>query len=304
MRTLLAIPLAALLFGCTLEVVADSVDGSFTKNLTVEGPVALEVQSSSGSVEVRGVDGDEVRVYGKIRAGWRMSHEEAEKRVRDLERNPPVEIRNGVVMVGKGVSPAMLENVSVSYEITIPKRAKATVRTSSGSQTIENLAGPLDVDSSSGSVHIRGVEHDVEVEVSSGSLDVEDVGGSVTADSSSGSQRFRRIAGGVKTRSSSGGVTIEEVGGQVDVRASSGSVRVQQASPAPVTVNASSGGIRLETARESGYEFDIRTGSGGIDLPDEGLTLTESEKRHKKGTLRGGGPMIALQAHSGSVDLR
>ncbi len=301
MRKLLVLPAAVLLFGCTLEVVADGAEGSFTKDLTVAGPVALEVESSSGSVKVRGSEGDEVRVYGRIRTGWNINQDDADKRVREIEQNPPVELRDGVVLVGRNVNPAILEHVSVSYEITIPKRAKVVVRTSSGSQTIEDVAGPVEIDSKSGSVRVRGVQQDVNVEVRSGSLDVEDVGGSVVADSSSGSQVFRRIAGSVKTRARSGGVTMEEVSGAVDVSSSSGSVRVQQMAAAPVTISASSGSIRLDTARESGYDFDIRTRSGGIDLPDDGLNLTASEKRHKKGALRGGGPMIDLDASSGSV---
>ena len=304
MRKALVIAQLALLFGCTLEVVADGVEGSFTKTLNVPGPVVLEVKSSSGSVEVLGAEGDEVRVYGRIKTGWGIGRDDAEERVRALESNPPVELRDGVVLVGGMVAPERLERLSVSYEISVPKRAKVTIRSSSGSQTIEGVEGPVDITASSGSVDIRRVAQNVVVEVSSGSLEVEDVAGSLIADSSSGSQTLRRIAGDVKIRSSSGSVRMEEIGGAVEARASSGSVRIHQAKAAPVMVNASSGGIEVETARDAGYEFDIRTNSGGIDLPEDGLNLTASEKRHKKGTIRGGGPLLALQASSGSVDVR
>ena len=303
MRKIMLAALSAALLGCTIEVVADSVTGSFTKTLTVEGPVELEVKSSSGSVEVLGRDGDEVRVVGKIRAGWGLGRDEAEQRVRRIERNPPVEVQDGVVRVGSLVSPAMLDHVSVSYEITIPKRAQVTVRSSSGSLTVEDVAGPAKLDASSGSVRASGVDRDVEVDVSSGSLTIEDVGGSLTADSSSGSQTFRRIAGNVYTRSSSGSVRLEEVGGEVDIRASSGSVRVHQTAAAPIKINSSSGSVHVETAGAAGYDFDLTSRSGGIGLPDD-VSLTQDDKRHKKGSLRGGGPLIAVHASSGGVDLR
>jgi hypothetical protein len=99
-------------------------------------------------------------------------------------------------------------------------------------------------------------------------------------------------------------VKLEEIGGEVDVRASSGSVRVHQAAAAPVKVDASSGSIRVETAMDAGYNFDIRTSSGGIDLPGESVNLTQDDKRHKQGSLRGGGPLLALNARSGSVEIR
>lgn len=302
MRTVLVLALSAFTLGCTIDVVADSVEGSFTESFTVDGPVALEVESSSGSVEIVGVEGDEVTVRGKIRAGWGLDREAAERRVRDVERNPPVELRGGVVAVGKLVSPELPNNVSVSYEITIPARAEVTVRGSSGSQTVEGVDGPVKLHASSGSVRVRDIARDVEIDVSSGSLTVEDVGGSLAADSSSGSQTSRRIAGNVTARASSGSVKLEEIGGEVTVRSSSGSVRVDQVAAAPVTVDASSGSIRVRTIPEAGYDFDIRTRSGGIGLPS-GASLALDEKRHKKGALRGGGPLLALQASSGSVDV-
>jgi DUF4097 and DUF4098 domain-containing protein YvlB len=303
MRYALAVALSALLSGCTIEVVADNIEGSFTKSLTVEGPVTLEVKSRSGSIEVTGSEGDEVQVYGKIRAQWGLDREQAEERVRAIEANPPVELRDGVVVVGEPAAPEMFDKVSVSYEIAVPRRARVTLRGSSGSQTVEDVAGPVDLDARSGSVHVRRVEQDVNVHVSSGSLTVEDVGGALTAESNSGSQTLRRIAGAVRTRASSGSVKLEEMGGEVSVRSSSGSVRVEQAAAAPVTVNASSGSIRVETVAGSGYDFDIETRSGGIGLPD-GASLTLDGKRHKKGALRGGGPLLTLQASSGGVDVR
>ncbi|MEZ5395921.1 MAG: DUF4097 family beta strand repeat-containing protein [Bryobacterales bacterium] len=304
MRTLLALPLAVLLLGCTLEVVADNVEGVFDKSLTVSGPVALELESRSGSVEVIGSSGDEVRVHGKIRAGWGMSREEAEKRVKALQDDPPVRLEDGVVRIGHGVAPALFDDISVSYEITIPERAKVTIQSRSGSQTVERVAGPVVLDSRSGSVHVRDIASDVEARLSSGSLTVEHVKGALTAESSSGSQTFRDIAGGVHTQSSSGSVKLEDIHGPVEVKASSGSVRVRQASAAPVKVDCSSGSIHVETATGAGYDFDIQTSSGGIGLPDDEVTLTQSDKRHKKGALRGGGPLIALQARSGGVQVR
>ena len=84
MRNVLLVGLCALTLGCTIEVVADNVQGTFSKSLTVEGPVALEVKSRSGSVEVTGSDGDAVEVVGKIRAGWgeeRLSAPEVARRL-------------------------------------------------------------------------------------------------------------------------------------------------------------------------------------------------------------------------------
>ena len=141
MRKILLIALAGVCLGCTLVVEADTVKGSFTKSLQVDGPIALEVKARSGSVEIVGAEGDTVRVEGRIRSGWKIGIDEAERRVREIERNPPVDVRDGVVMIGEMVSPAMLEDVSVSYVISIPARAKVTAESSSGSLSVEDVVG-------------------------------------------------------------------------------------------------------------------------------------------------------------------
>jgi DUF4097 and DUF4098 domain-containing protein YvlB len=82
----------------------------------------------------------------------------------------------------------------------------ATINDSSGDQTLENVAGDLDVTDSSGEIKIIKVGGGLRLSDSSGDVDVDGVQGDVMVEvDSSGDLDIRHVSGGVHVRNDSSG---------------------------------------------------------------------------------------------------
>lgn len=147
----------------------------------------------------------------------------------------------------------------------------------SGMMEVENVAGPLTVDSSLGTVKVVGVLGDVFVKNSVGKLEVahingdvelvsatadstiRDVGGRVTAEVSLGSVLLERVAGDVRVRSGTGSVIVRDVHSRIDVHAEIGNVLVSPGAAAPIDVTVAQGDLSLTIPREllPAYRFDL-----------------------------------------------
>src|SRR5262249_24951671 len=98
-------PLAvlAILLTVLVGVPAHGAEGSFERTLTVTGPVELEVSTGSGHINVRAGDSSTVHVNGTIKASqsWHLDGAEAERKVRYLESNPPIEQHGNFIRIGR-----------------------------------------------------------------------------------------------------------------------------------------------------------------------------------------------------------
>jgi len=134
----------ALSSACSVDLEAGvaSASGRFERELMANGPVALDVRTGSGSIDIRRSTGTAVRVVGHIRANrgfWNSTS--AEERVRLIEANPPVSQNGNSIVIGEFEDRDSPRNVSISYEITVPAATSVRSRTGSGSHRIESLDG-------------------------------------------------------------------------------------------------------------------------------------------------------------------
>jgi len=120
--TLLAVALAA---APALAGSVFSAEGSFERTLTVTGPVALDVTTGAGNIQIRTRESGRVRVVGRIRAthGFLGGRRGAEEKVRYLEAYPPVEQSGNSIRIGTIEQEELRRNISISYEIEVPAEA-------------------------------------------------------------------------------------------------------------------------------------------------------------------------------------
>src|SRR5437667_12269065 len=114
---------AALLSVATAGVARAAAEGSFERTLKVTGPLELDVSTGSGHIDVRTGDSSTVRIRGTIRAssgGWRSSDDDAERKVRYLESNPPIEQSGNYIKIGHAEDRELMRNVSISYDLVVP----------------------------------------------------------------------------------------------------------------------------------------------------------------------------------------
>lgn len=300
--------------------------GRFDRTLTVSGAVDLTVKSGSGRIDVRPGSDGQVLVAAEIRVSDRWRSESADDsamaRVRQIEKDPPIEQRGSVIRIGE-LPNDMQRNISISYVVTVPVQTRLSVNTGSGSQEIGSIRGPVEANTGSGSIRVGAIQDSVNVRSGSGSLEVEGAKGRAEASSGSGSIRLRNIAGEARAHTGSGSIEVWQTAeGLVDVSSGSGTIRVDGARgalnasngsgsidvrgtpTAAWTIDAASGSVRLGLSADAAFTLNARTNSGDIQV-NHPLTVTELRRgRELHGQSKGGGPIVSVESSSGSISIR
>ncbi|MGH9816249.1 MAG: hypothetical protein ACRD6I_09240, partial [Candidatus Acidiferrales bacterium] len=206
----------------------ETAEGQFTRTLNVTGAVDLNVRTSAGSITVTPGTGSEVRVLGKIKVR-RDSLSDAQALVREIEANPPIEQTGNTIRIGRTEDRhrEWRRNVSISYEIVVPKATRLTAGTGSGSASVTGIDGPLDASTGSGGITLAGIGGEVNASTGSGSINISGVNGRLKANTGSGSIDASGVAGAITAGAGSGSVDLEQIAaGDVDVSTGSGRIAV------------------------------------------------------------------------------
>ncbi len=296
--------------------------GSFDRELKVTGAVDLDVKTGSGKITVRTGAAGQVRIHGEIRAhdGW-FGGSAADK-VRYLEQNPPIEQTGNIISVGHIHDRELENNISISYEITVPEDTQLHSSTGSGDQVIDGLRGPVNTGAGSGSVHVSHIGSEVKAHTGSGNITLEEVKARVEASAGSGTIRATGVAGGLHANTGSGNVRFEQVSsGDVEVHTGSGTVELENvrgavhaetgsghihANGQPTSgweLHTASGGIDIHLPPNSAFDLEARTTSGRISV-DHPVTVQGSMgSRELRGKVRGGGVLVSLHTTSGDIEV-
>jgi DUF4097 and DUF4098 domain-containing protein YvlB len=149
-RTILA---AAILAGTAWTASATKVE----KHFTVTGKPVVTVKNSSGRVEVRSWNKQEVSVIAnQIGKNAEVDTEQAGSRIEINTR-----------MLNDSARSA---DMQVDYQILVPEETQLTVRTDSGTIVVESIHGELTFDTIAGDVNLKGVGGVIDVTTADGSI--------------------------------------------------------------------------------------------------------------------------------------
>jgi len=324
---LIACLVPAILSGaaCDIGLAAGGPEGMFDRELTVSGPVELEVQSGSGDIQVRTGSDSGVHVHGRVRASGgfvSFSGESAADHIHRIEANPPIEQSGNTITVGERNRTRGWDGISISYEITVPANTRVKANSGSGDLTIGEVAGPVTVSTGSGDIRVTRIAEAVQARSGSGEIEV---GGarSVVANTGSGNVRASAVRGDVEARSGSGDISVaQEAAGEANIgtgsgnvtltgargavraHTSSGDVTIEGAPAAEWEISASSGDVRLRLPAQAAFDLNAHTGSGHIDTSLPITTSGRLAKNELRGQVRGGGPRVQVSTSSGSIEIR
>ncbi|ODS53115.1 MAG: hypothetical protein ABS36_14330 [Acidobacteria bacterium SCN 69-37] len=322
----IAIVIGLVLVGLTsaAAVAAAQGLGRFERTLTAADPVALSIASGSGSVVVQPGAAHTVRIVGIIRAAspWRADEDALRRAVRSVEANPPIVHEGSCVDLGRIVDEDVARRVAISYEVVVPRNARVTVTTGSGSQKIGALAGPASVSSGSGAVEVGAIGGDVDVSTGSGSIKVEAGRGRMAIETGSGTVNVGAVDGDLHIHTDSGGIYVERVTGEVtDLRSGSGSIAVRHltgglstetgsgsiaVSGVPTrdwTLESGSGQITLRIPAGTGFRIQAHSNSGRIET-DHDVQARTTGRRDLAGTVGPGGPLVTARTASSRIVIR
>lgn len=325
---LLACLLPAVLAGaaCDVAMSADGVEGAFDRELTVTGPLELEVGSGSGDIIVRTGPAGAVHIRGRVQASTNpfvsIGNQSPAERVRQIEKDPPIEQMGNRIQVGPRRWNDGWNGIRINYEITVPADTRLDARSGSGDLEVGDVAGPVDTSTGSGEIKVGRITDSVKARSGSGGIEVEGAS-SLDASTGSGNVRATSVRGDLEARSGSGDITLGQKGkGRVDVstgsgevevtgatgpmhvRASSGNIMVEGTPASDWDVSASSGDVRLRVAGQTGFDLDLRSSSGRIETSHSITASGSPSRRELKGQVRGGGPRVHVTTSSGSISIQ
>ena len=241
---------------------ASAADNTFDRTFTVSGPVRIDLSNGSGNVEIRGTADGKVHVHGRVTKGWTLWGS-SEKNVQEAVSNPPLEQRGDTILIGKETS--WLKNVSIDYQIEVPRDTEIDAAVASGGVTIDQVRGPVKCSSASGYVHVYRVDRETQLSAASGSIEVSGIGGILRVSTASGSVDIADVKGDIQATAVSGSVQIRNPGGRVEASNVSGSINVAGANN-DVRAHVISGPIEVRGNPSGNRFWDLKTVSGSVEI--------------------------------------
>jgi DUF4097 and DUF4098 domain-containing protein YvlB len=300
-------------------------EGSFDRTLKVSEPVSVDVRTGSGNIRVRQGDSSSVVIHAEIRSGhngW-GGDSDAEQRIREIEKNPPIEQDGNSIHIGHTNDNELYRNISISYEIRVPAQTRLdgqtgsgnftatgvqleiNGRTGSGSVRVEDTAGRVELTAGSGDVELRNARGGARISSGSGNVTAADIAGTVKATSGSGTVRLDLSGpGDVEASSGSGNIVVHGAKGTVRGTTGSGDVEARGEQRGEWHLRTGSGNVTVELPPGAGFELDAHTGSGTIQTDREITVQGTLGRRDLHGRAGSGGPLLELRTSSGSIYVR
>jgi DUF4097 and DUF4098 domain-containing protein YvlB len=252
-------------------------EATFERSLAVSGPVELSVSTGSGNIHISRGSGNQVHIFGRVKAGWGAS----EQRVREIAANPPVEQTGNIIRIG--ARHENYHNISIDYEIQAPENAFLEAASGSGDITADGVGENAKISTGSGNIHASGLHGGFTVGTGSGDIYAEQIG-----------------EGDVKAQTGSGNVELRNLRGGLHAGTGSGDIKVGGAPTAPWRLETGSGNVEY-WAGKAALTLDASTGSGSIHTDQEMMTQGSSDHHHVTGKLNGGGPTVRIETGSGDI---
>jgi hypothetical protein len=274
-----------LLMFCALGMLLGYVVGAqastrLEKNLKLEPGGTVYLDTSGGDVRIRGTSEPGARVVvtsnlSDLEKAFDLRFDEEPHAVRIVARR------------ASGMS-FWHNNVSLRFEIQVPRQTSLELKTGGGDVSVSELQGTF------------------RLKTSGGDVEVIDVKGNLDGETSGGDMRVRRLSGDLLLRTSGGDIRAEGISGRVEITSAGGDIEVSLARG-----NASGGAIEtsggeIHVAVDPAVSLDLEASAGGGDVhSDLSLTITgKVSESNLRGTLGKGGALLRLHSAGGDISVR
>jgi len=287
-----------------------SKDPYMTKSLAGQSIKNVEVETSGGSIDVKGGTAADTRVEvyvwpNNYRKGDNISKEEIQKRL-DEYYDISIKVENNkVTAIAKAKRNNMdwKKSVSVSFKVFVQQNVSTdlstsggsialsnlsgtqTFTTSGGSLSLENLSGKIKGHTSGGSIDLNGLKDDIDLTTSGGSIDASKCSGKIKLSTSGGSLKLKDLTGDIKATTSGGSVHGDNIDGSLVTHTSGGNIDLQDLT-CSLETSTSGGNIDVEITSLKGF-VNISNSGGNINLtvPNKAMDLKLSGGRIKTDKL-------------------
>lgn len=270
-----ALALAGLLT-LTAAAQAAEVTDRFEKTYPFRDGALLELDNVNGAVGIDAWDRDEVRLVAekKVRADDQAKAREVLKQVQVSvqQEGGGLQVVTRIPKTGGGILDWMTGdnvNVSVSYRLQVPRRAR------------------LDVETTNGTLRVKGTQGEAILETTNGAISIADLDGDLRLSSTNGGIEATDVAGAVRASTTNGGIEVRlrEVpsGSELSFQTTNGSVDVALPSDIRASVDIATSNGRISS------EFDVAGGS--------------KSRTRLSGDINGGGGELKIRTSNGNVEV-
>ncbi|HLT79797.1 MAG TPA: hypothetical protein VKZ86_02140 [Cyclobacteriaceae bacterium] len=277
------------------------------KKYTLDGPGNLEVRTSGGSISVEGGSGNEARVEMYVRVkGNTITPEHRDAREIMDDFNITID-KSGNTIYAKAERKSSISgwfgnnNASISFVVYAPEDMSCRLNTSGGSIELKGVRGGQKLETSGGSVRVQDVRGNTEARTSGGSIKINSYAGRLSAHTSGGSIDLSNAQGELKVNTSGGSIDISNVKGSVEASTSGGGIRADVASlDKYLKLRTSGGSITAVVPSGLGLDLDLRGNRVNSKLVNFN---GEAEKDRIRGSMNGGGIEVVMHTSGGSINL-
>jgi DUF4097 and DUF4098 domain-containing protein YvlB len=250
--------------------------GFWVQSVAGELPAGAEVRIETvGPVRVLGSEGRQVRyrIVKRVRAG---SEREAQQ------------------LLGQARLRAERQGAAVVLSLDDPGCRRCAFSAEMSVETPRETARAV-LDTSAGSLDVRGLSGNVSAETAGGSIVMDDIGGEVQAATAGGAIQLGRVAGRVRCETAGGPIRLGNSGGPAELRTSGGGIEAGQVG-GDLRAETAGGNIRADRvtgniiAATSGGSIHVGEVSGSVDAETAGGSIhVDSAPRGVRAETAGGG---------------
>jgi hypothetical protein len=271
----------------TFATAAFAADSHFDRTLSVSGSPNVSVATGSGYIRLKPGSDNQIHIAGHVHSssGWMSG--DADSRVQQIANNPPIVQNGNEITIGERHSNDLFRNISIDYDITLPKASNIAATTGSGDLTIDNVGATLKAQTGSGSVRANGIQGASTLGSGSGDVELHLTGpGDVRAETGSGSVRLYGVNGALKASTGSGDIQVNG-NPATDWKLSTGS-----------------GSIQMDLGGNAKFNLVADTGSGSVNVSQPISMQGSLNRHHISGVVNGGGATIRANTGSGDISIR
>ncbi len=270
------------------------------KNLKLDPGGKLTVVSDAGSVTVTGTGSTGAHVV------LTSDKDDLESRFDLRFEELPGEVR---VTLKKKESltfwSSWFNNSRVRFEITVPTKTNADLRTGGGHVTVRSLEGDASAATSGGHIEVKALQGNLSAKTSGGHIALKTISGNAKVETSGGHIEADDVQGDLVAETSGGHIEIRGAKGRVDADTSGGHVEVgfAKGNAHGGRIESSGGGITVSIDPDVDLAIDASTSGGSVKTDIPLKVLGKVTRSSIRGTLGKGGQTLFVHTSGGSVSI-
>jgi DUF4097 and DUF4098 domain-containing protein YvlB len=285
-------------FGCHDYSIVEnrSQDKIIEKSFDTSPGKTFVIKSFSGDVFVRTSDEPKVviNVYGNKKAKEKLDF--------DFDNSS-----DGVTVTVKKKDWnffSAFNNISLRFEITLPKNYNAEIYTAGGDIKLGDLNGEITLNSSGGDISIENTTGNIAAKTSGGDVNLRQSNGSANLSTSGGDIKASSFNGNIDASTSGGDIVMDGTNGEIEASTSGGEVKLDYSGDNKgINLSTSGGGISIRLP--SGFNADVylSTSGGSINCDFKANNVTKFSSSKLEGQFNSGGNKLVAKTSGGGIDV-